>query len=109
MGQCAGEKQRSPHLLIKKPIDALLPMLVSCSWPDLPIYSLHSPSLQDIMRVMKERLVELMPELRVFLDVDDLKQGKGGEYVDQVGGDSSRWHLALRLALTSSISRLLHH
>ena len=37
---------------------------------------------QDQMRIVKERVNALIPGLRVFLDVDDLKEGKGGEYVD---------------------------
>jgi len=34
------------------------------------------------MRIMKQRLLELLPDVCVFLDVDDLKEGKGAEYVD---------------------------
>lgn len=37
---------------------------------------------QDQMRIVKLRLREMIPEIRVFLDVDDLKEGKGAEYVD---------------------------
>ena len=37
---------------------------------------------QDQMRVVKQRLLEMIPELCVFLDVDDLAGGKGAEYVD---------------------------
>ena len=29
---------------------------------------------QDQMRIIKQRLVEMLPEARVFLDVDDLKE-----------------------------------
>lgn len=32
--------------------------------------------------VIKQRLREMLPDARVFLDVDDLKEGKGAEYVD---------------------------
>lgn len=38
---------------------------------------------QDQMRVIKQRLKEMMPTVAVFLDVDDLKTGRGQEYVDQ--------------------------
>ena len=34
------------------------------------------------MRVVKQRLIEMLPELSVFLDVDDLNEGKGAEFVD---------------------------
>ena len=37
---------------------------------------------QDQMRIVKQRLLEMLPDARVFLDVDDLKEGKGAEYVD---------------------------
>ena len=33
------------------------------------------------MRIAKHRLLEAVPDLSIFLDVDDLKEGKGGEYV----------------------------
>ena len=36
---------------------------------------------QDQMRVAKQLLLEAVPDLSIFLDVDDLKEGKGGEYV----------------------------
>ena len=35
------------------------------------------------MRIAKQRLVEMIPAARVFLDIDDLKEGRGMEYVDQ--------------------------
>jgi len=38
---------------------------------------------QDQCRIIKQRLLELMPMVKVFLDVDDLKEGKGAEYVDR--------------------------
>ena len=34
------------------------------------------------MRIVKQRLLEMMPDLSVFLDVDDLVEGRGAEYVD---------------------------
>ena len=34
------------------------------------------------MRIVKQRLLEMLPDVRVFLDVDDLKEGKGAEYID---------------------------
>lgn len=37
---------------------------------------------QDQMRIVKQRLREMMPSARIFLDVDDLREGKGAEYVD---------------------------
>ena len=37
------------------------------------------------MRIVKQRLVEMLPDARVFLDVDDLKEGRGAEYVDVSG------------------------
>jgi len=40
-------------------------------------------SSADAMRVIKNRLAEMVPELRVFLDVDDLRNGLGAGYVDQ--------------------------
>ena len=38
---------------------------------------------QDQMRVVKQRLTEMLPDVKVFLDVDDLqrRQGKGAELV----------------------------
>ena len=35
------------------------------------------------MRIVKQKLLEMMPDLSIFLDVDDLKKGAGGEYVDR--------------------------
>ena len=40
---------------------------------------------QDQMRIIKQRLLEMLPDIRVFLDVDDLREGKGAEYVDASG------------------------
>lgn len=37
---------------------------------------------QSDMRVIKERLKEILPSCVTFLDVDDLKKGAGGEFVD---------------------------
>ena len=37
---------------------------------------------QDQMRVVKQRLLEMLPDVIPFLDVDDLTEGKGAEYVD---------------------------
>ena len=33
--------------------------------------------------MMKERLIELVPDAKLFLDIDDLDTGKGAEYCDQ--------------------------
>ena len=33
------------------------------------------------MRIVKQRLLEQIPDLAVFLDVDDLHEGRGAEYV----------------------------
>ena len=33
------------------------------------------------MRIVKERMKEMLPDAQVFLDVDDLKSGRGREYV----------------------------
>ena len=33
---------------------------------------------QDQMRIVKQRMLELLPGIRIFLDVDDLAAGKGG-------------------------------
>ena len=38
---------------------------------------------QSDMRVVKQRLVELLPEVKVFLDVDNLEEGAGAEYIDR--------------------------
>ena len=38
---------------------------------------------QDQMRIIKQRLKEMVPTCVTFLDVDDLDQGAGGEYVDK--------------------------
>ena len=32
------------------------------------------------MRIIKQRLIEMLPDASVFLDVDDLKSGRGAEY-----------------------------
>ena len=37
---------------------------------------------QSDMRVVKQRLKEIVPSCRTFLDVDDLKTGTGGDMVD---------------------------
>ena len=37
---------------------------------------------QSDMRVLKTRLLEMMPDLKVFLDVDNLEEGAGAEYID---------------------------
>ena len=37
---------------------------------------------QDVARILKQRLKEAIPEIECFLDVDDLHEGKGAEYVD---------------------------
>ena len=37
----------------------------------------------DQMRITKERLRTILPDLKVFLDVDDLDAGTGVEYVDK--------------------------
>ena len=34
------------------------------------------------MRIVKQRLCEMLPDIDAFLDVDDLREGKGAEYVD---------------------------
>ena len=34
------------------------------------------------MRIVKQRLLEMLPDARPFLDVDSLTSGKGAEYVD---------------------------
>lgn len=39
-------------------------------------------SAQDQARIIKQRLVEMIPEMLVFLDVDDMKEGRGAEYLD---------------------------
>ena len=38
---------------------------------------------QDQVRIIKERLVLMQPDLQIFLDVDDLDLGRGCEYVDR--------------------------
>ena len=38
---------------------------------------------QSDMRIVKHRLLEMMPDLRVFLDVDDLMFGAGQEYIER--------------------------
>ena len=38
---------------------------------------------QDQMRIVKQRMKEMLPDAQIFLDVDDLKEGRGAEYVDQ--------------------------
>jgi len=37
---------------------------------------------QEKMRLLKVKLKEMMPALRIFLDVDDLKEGRGMEGID---------------------------
>ena len=37
---------------------------------------------EEPMRTLKLKLLEMMPDLQVFLDKDDLKDGAGAEYVD---------------------------
>ena len=38
---------------------------------------------QSDMRVVKQRLLELMPDVKCFLDVDNLEEGAGAEYIDR--------------------------
>jgi len=35
------------------------------------------------MRIVKTKLQVMVPGLRIFLDIDDLREGKGAEYVDR--------------------------
>ena len=35
------------------------------------------------MRIVKTRLCEMIPDVRIFLDLDDLEIGVGAEYVDR--------------------------
>ena len=44
---------------------------------------MHRATGQDQMRIVKSKLLEMMPDVRVFLDVDDLKEGRGAEYLDR--------------------------
>ena len=37
---------------------------------------------QDQMRIIKQRLLEMLPDIKVFLDVDDMQFGRGAEYLD---------------------------
>ena len=36
---------------------------------------------QDAMRVMKNGLLDMVPDLKIFLDVDDLQSGRGAAEV----------------------------
>ena len=39
---------------------------------------------QDQMRIVKQRLLEMMPQLSIFLDIDDLDEvGKVADYVER--------------------------
>ena len=37
---------------------------------------------QDQMRIVKQRLLEMLPDAKIFLDADDLTEGRGAEAVD---------------------------
>mmetsp|Transcript_12124 Transcript_12124/g.31431 ORF Transcript_12124/g.31431 Transcript_12124/m.31431 type:complete len:638 (-) Transcript_12124:108-2021(-) len=56
--------------------------------PDIDVGEFHLflshvwGSGQDQMRIVKTRLLEMLPHARIFLDVDDLTEGKGAEFVD---------------------------
>ena len=57
--------------------------------PELPRGSYHLflshvwRTGQDPMRIVKERLLQMIVNARVFLDVDDLSSGRGSEFVDR--------------------------
>lgn len=38
---------------------------------------------QDQMRVLKQRLLETLPDVSIFLDIDDMEEGVGKEYLDK--------------------------
>ena len=52
----------------------------------------------DGQSVPQERLVQMLPDLRVFLDVDDMLEGRGMEYVDR----SSHFLAFITLGYTES-------
>lgn len=53
---------------------------IGCKWH---IFLSHVwGTAQDQMRIVKERLQTMVSDMNVFLDVDDLGEGKGAEYVD---------------------------
>ena len=72
--------QRSPARQTNGESEVLLPALASGQYH---LFLSHVWSTaQDQMRVVKQKLQEMVPTLRVFLDVDDLTEGKGAEFVD---------------------------
>lgn len=45
--------------------------------------SLSAQTAQDQNRLLKKRLQNLVPNMRIFLDVDDLVEGKGADDIDK--------------------------
>ena len=81
------ERRKQAALLSRRLVfrDGTLPTM-----PDLELYNLQFHIFlshcwgtgQDQMRVVKKHLIEILPESKIFLDVDDLKEGRGREYMD---------------------------
>ena len=79
-----------------KEVEVGAPVVPHCTPPDFPptyamgavggsfhVFLSHVWGTgQDQVRIVKQRLLEMIPDIKAFLDVDDLKEGKGAEYVD---------------------------
>jgi len=78
-----GRKRARLLLYTKNDREVRLPSLLT------PVHGYHVflshvwVSGQDQMRILKQRLLAMMPEVRVFLDVDDLRSGRGDEDIDR--------------------------
>ena len=72
----------SRRLFLDDHTEPALPELAG-SGKEYHLFLSHSwGSGQDQMRIVKQKLLEMLPEVRVFLDVDDLKEGRGGREVE---------------------------
>ena len=78
------------HVFLSHTWDQVRARCLSCSslsgHHHLPLTHISNTRLsqgQDEMRVVKQKLLEMMPDTSVFLDVDNLKEGAGGSQVDK--------------------------
>lgn len=82
-------RKREEHLAMSRLLvfpDGSVPILPDLADEGLAFHLFLSHAWgtgQDQMRVLKNKLLVVLPEIKCFLDVDDLKEGRGREYVEQ--------------------------
>lgn len=85
---CSSRSKLALHICPPPPLPDPTPSEASSHTPSSASHHVsHVRSVwstgQDQMRVVKQRLLEMVPNLRIFLDVDDLKEGRGELDVDR--------------------------